>query len=436
MEVRDKRRAPLAVQRGAATDSKLLKEDRNVLKCLMFTIVAEEVIAHKGELAFSHVKRSRRVDRDVAPGPDQPPTEELAHTPRVSVRNLVEEECLSVYELRDLKSLLSCLLGVTSALSLLRKAGFVHRDVSAGNSLYFEGRGILSDLEYAKEYEKISASGPQTGTPGFMAVECQAKEYLFHPWLPLDCGPGAHSKTDSAYPSFIPNPVHDLESVVWQHLWFLHHRVPRDLDSQKNSLALLTALDAVSSSGSRLFVHDIHASATRQNFVTTPPTSQNHQALLKNINFIHDRELFHPYRLLYMLCEEYRRIESSETEVVGNMRRFPLSVFQSSGIYDLFKDVFQKALDLIDKDGNVLVESSNAVRHRLTRRVNDTSDSAGQPTTSGSRLTNSRTSTTPGGKPRASGKKRSLADARLDNEEHDDVKRKKRSDEIGDQVIH
>ena len=53
---------------------------------------------------------------------------------------------------------------------MLCKAGFVHRDVSAGNSLFYrdnekddkEGRGILSDFEYAKEYGKISASDPKT----------------------------------------------------------------------------------------------------------------------------------------------------------------------------------------------------------------------------------------------------------------------------------
>ena len=48
-------------------------------------------------------------------------------------------------------------------------AGWVHRDISSGNLLYCEidgkGRGILSDLEYAKEYQAFgdeSSVDPKT----------------------------------------------------------------------------------------------------------------------------------------------------------------------------------------------------------------------------------------------------------------------------------
>jgi prepilin-type processing-associated H-X9-DG protein len=32
----------------------------------------------------------------------------------------------------------------------MHKCGYVHRDVSTGNILFCDGRGILMDLEYAK----------------------------------------------------------------------------------------------------------------------------------------------------------------------------------------------------------------------------------------------------------------------------------------------
>jgi hypothetical protein len=39
---------------------------------------------------------------------------------------------------------------IASTLMLL--AGWVHRDISGGNLLRYEERGILSDLEYARRY--------------------------------------------------------------------------------------------------------------------------------------------------------------------------------------------------------------------------------------------------------------------------------------------
>lgn len=47
------------------------------------------------------------------------------------------------------------------ALKYLRQAGFVHRDVSAGNCLYFaqDNLGKISDLEYATRYDDMSING-------------------------------------------------------------------------------------------------------------------------------------------------------------------------------------------------------------------------------------------------------------------------------------
>ena len=39
-----------------------------------------------------------------------------------------------------------------SALQILFLVSWIHRDVSSGNILSFKGRGKLSDLEYAKEF--------------------------------------------------------------------------------------------------------------------------------------------------------------------------------------------------------------------------------------------------------------------------------------------
>jgi serine/threonine protein kinase len=40
---------------------------------------------------------------------------------------------------------------ITAGLQLLRKLGWLHRDVSIGSILSFEGKAKLADLEYAKK---------------------------------------------------------------------------------------------------------------------------------------------------------------------------------------------------------------------------------------------------------------------------------------------
>jgi serine/threonine protein kinase len=39
------------------------------------------------------------------------------------------------------------------ALAFLSEKGYVHRDISPGNIIIYEGRAKLSDLEFAKQYE-------------------------------------------------------------------------------------------------------------------------------------------------------------------------------------------------------------------------------------------------------------------------------------------
>jgi serine/threonine protein kinase len=81
-------------------------------------------------------------------------------------------------------------------LPLLRKLGWVHRDVSIGNILSYEGEAKLADLEYAKRvgevksHEMRTASGsssnvsneplimPQQGTMHFMSIEVAAHKFL------------------------------------------------------------------------------------------------------------------------------------------------------------------------------------------------------------------------------------------------------------------
>ncbi|KAA1476319.1 hypothetical protein DENSPDRAFT_784887 [Dentipellis sp. KUC8613] len=142
-------------------------------------------------------------------------------------------------------------------------AGWVHRDISGGNVLWFsetetQGRGILSDLEYAKEFDPNGqgSADPKTGTPFFMPIEIQRQIYIYR----------ISSKTDlfneelgySAFDSSPPPPMihnfeHDLESFFWFLLWTVTVRT-----GEKNTQDLVAPI----------FVNSSECSPAREEAIT------------------------------------------------------------------------------------------------------------------------------------------------------------------------
>ncbi|KAG6905675.1 hypothetical protein DXG01_001313 [Tephrocybe rancida] len=172
--------------------------------------------------------------------------EKLQHHRRQHVRTVCEEVCWSMYEVEDFAELLQTLNDNVQALWYMRQAGYVHRDVSAGNCLWnIKGKhGILSDLEYARPYREIIGHDPKTGTPAFMAVEYQRDKHLF---LPTESStkldpmqpPTGRQKTGPQDCKLAYNYYHDLESVYWVYLWFLHRCVPREFYNRQSDFSLL-----------------------------------------------------------------------------------------------------------------------------------------------------------------------------------------------------
>jgi hypothetical protein len=54
--------------------------------------------------------------------------------------------------------------GTSLAVVLLFLVGWIHRDISSGNILWYENRGLLIDLEYAKKFapDLRGSSDPKT----------------------------------------------------------------------------------------------------------------------------------------------------------------------------------------------------------------------------------------------------------------------------------
>ncbi|EGO23169.1 hypothetical protein SERLADRAFT_471972 [Serpula lacrymans var. lacrymans S7.9] len=112
----------------------------------------------------------------------------------------------------------------------MHKVGWVHRDVSVGNGLWIikQGTGKLAGFEYAKCIHSNKSHDVRTGTPHFMAVEVDAKGYLF-------------STDEGEEPPFRMNGLHDMESVWWTLIWVLFYYTDQnhptvDLVNQWNTL--------------------------------------------------------------------------------------------------------------------------------------------------------------------------------------------------------
>uniref|UniRef100_A0A0W0GAC5 Protein kinase domain-containing protein n=1 Tax=Moniliophthora roreri TaxID=221103 RepID=A0A0W0GAC5_MONRR len=150
----------------------------------------------------------------------------------------MEDAGCPLQDVRNLRTVVTCIGKASTGLSIMFSAGMVHRDISTGNLLVSEVDGELgckiTDLEYAKKVGASSQS-PQdikTGTPYFMALEIWRGKYLFRPERPTDSdetsddenfvstlkrrGARPDARTPVRY-----NFLHDLESLFWILVYFL-----------------------------------------------------------------------------------------------------------------------------------------------------------------------------------------------------------------------
>ncbi|KAG2008947.1 hypothetical protein CC2G_014325 [Coprinopsis cinerea AmutBmut pab1-1] len=158
---------------------------------------------------------------------------EQTFPPTRQCRFLYSDVCIPLHDISTLGEAMDILKQTLPALVIMFCAGWVHRDISAGNILAFptsEGtwQAKLSDLEYAKKlpHDCRTSSEPKTGSPFFMPCEIQAKVYLVDESLEdkvtFDFQP---QPTPSKNLPIIFNYQHDLESIWWIKLWFISTRV-------------------------------------------------------------------------------------------------------------------------------------------------------------------------------------------------------------------
>ncbi|KAF8441046.1 hypothetical protein L210DRAFT_2127145 [Boletus edulis BED1] len=165
-----------------------------------------------------HIPSSEHPPPELARCEVRPPSTVLPR--RVHTRTVFKEVGIPLTQLTGLVDGLNCLHDTARALYYVHKAGYVHRDFSVNNVLWFEGdgRGIgkLTDFEYAKKVGAEESHDIRTGTMHFMAGEVEAQRYIFMP----EPDP-ATVDGDLDSPPFRMNFLHDLESHWWCSMWFL-----------------------------------------------------------------------------------------------------------------------------------------------------------------------------------------------------------------------
>ncbi|KAF9513075.1 hypothetical protein BS47DRAFT_1017359 [Hydnum rufescens UP504] len=112
------------------------------------------------------------------------PRPNLTYAHKTHYRIVFEEKGVTVDLLPSLRDVMKALADIVIALKLLKKLGWVHRDVSIGNMLWYKGGGKLGDLEYAKKMGDMTSHDLRTGTIQFMSIEVAAYRFLFPPAQP------------------------------------------------------------------------------------------------------------------------------------------------------------------------------------------------------------------------------------------------------------
>ncbi|KAH7007912.1 uncharacterized protein B0I36DRAFT_370622 [Microdochium trichocladiopsis] len=155
---------------------------------------------------------------------------------RVHRRVILQDYGEPIYNASSRSALLAALEGCIEGHESLRKAGFLHRDISINNLMINEDddniswRSFLIDLDLAVREQRQSASGAKgkTGTRAFMAIGALLGEQ--------------HSF------------MHDLESFFWVLFWICIHYDPDANNSRSRSKDLAADPDenAISSPLSRV----------------------------------------------------------------------------------------------------------------------------------------------------------------------------------------
>ncbi|KAL1673547.1 hypothetical protein EV122DRAFT_222405 [Schizophyllum commune] len=276
--------------------------------------------------------------------------EELKILGRKHRRTLFRYVCTDLYKVHDPAVFFFALDKAVFVLNWFRRIGWMHRDVSPGNimirrlsessaaPLCQRYTAHLADLEWCREYSKISPREFVAGTMRYMAFEALNGRHMFTQ---------GSKKIKLADTYFVQNPLHDLESTLWMALEFAMCYVPRRLLTAKFSEDLSSTLVLLERRINGLFPHSTPATWERTIFLLKAPSWKEVESLLRKVHG-DDSPLVRLPSLLIDLTNVYEAVEKRidydgyQFDDDGAQKRMPKELFdEHAKIYDDVRAVFQ-----------------------------------------------------------------------------------------------
>ncbi|EAU87338.1 other/FunK1 protein kinase [Coprinopsis cinerea okayama7 len=163
----------------------------------------------------------------------------LQHHPRTHRRTLFKDRCTPFYGVPNHRVAFEVCKDLVNGLDLLRKAGFLHRNISGSTCILNYNRDAqiyrakLVDLEYCKRYQETGFHDPKSVSREFAAVEVMDGEWnLAKSGLEI-------LRLRKTLPPFHRHYYHDLESLFKLLTWYTTTYLPIDRDKNQEIVANL-----------------------------------------------------------------------------------------------------------------------------------------------------------------------------------------------------
>ncbi|EAU89820.2 other/FunK1 protein kinase [Coprinopsis cinerea okayama7 len=290
---------------------------------------------------------------------------------------LFDDICTPLHDIPKLGEAMEILSQASMGLLLMFCAGWVHRDVSAGNILAFRAtpdepwQAKLSDLEYAKKFphQGLTGAEPKTGTPFYMPCEIQCQKYMVLAAQPgrLEGGAKVPANNLRGLP-ILHTFQHDFESAWWITLWLCSARVNQD-DLPKNFAGEMFLQDtSVNHGKTRMRVLDESLADNEDLMDSLPPSLQTDGGFLEKLDILRSN-----------LSSEFKRRNMARAHddigsyswIIGNFMTFFDEISYS-------RDQWSSIKLLVEKDLPKRSESSDEARDDLPVDVTGQERAAGE----------------------------------------------------------
>ncbi|EAU89710.2 other/FunK1 protein kinase [Coprinopsis cinerea okayama7 len=176
-------------------------------------------------------------DADLGKGKATVPTESIHQhplEPRHQFRAVYDHVYTPLHDIMTMGEAVDIIKGCLTVLRVMFCAGWVHRDISAGNILAARGRPRgpwqvkLADLEYAKRFppDRKASVAVKSMTTNFMPCEVATSALLLSG---VELRAKERKALEENVRSVIHSPQHDLESIWWLFFWLASMRVDEAL---------------------------------------------------------------------------------------------------------------------------------------------------------------------------------------------------------------